>query len=316
MTVDSSVGALFDSLQEKLDLSWPGGRRGNSRIIESSPPENAEISLVGHLNLIHLHRVQIIGHTELSYLDSLDVQARKELLKTLFSGTTDLIIFSGSLQPPDDIKQRSAATNTPLFTSTQTSQLLVNYLQYYLTSLFAEKITLHGVYLEVFSLGLFITGEASAGKSELALELITRGHRLVADDAPSFARTAPDTINGHCPGMLQDVLEVRGLGILNIRAMFGDSAIKQNRNLRLILKLQHMDESQIRTIDKLEGCRNTRVILGVKIPEITLPVAPGRNLAVLAEAAARNHMLNLRGFDAGKRFIEKQSRQLGNEQKI
>lgn len=312
MIVDASAGALFDTLQDKLELAWPD-RRGANRIIHSSDPGNSETSLVGHLNLIHPHRVQIIGNTEIDYLDKLDPSTRQQLLDQLFSGSTDLIIIAGDALPPGDIKQRSAATSTPLFTSTQSSQLLVNYLQYYLTSLYAEKITLHGVFLEVFSLGLFITGEASAGKSELALELITRGHRLVADDAPVFARTAPDIVNGRCPEMLQDVLEVRGLGILNIRAMFGDSAIKPNRNLRLILKLQRMEDNQIRTIDRLQGCRNTCTILGVKIPEITLPVAPGRNLAVLAEAAARNHMLNLRGFDASQRFIEKQSRQLGNE---
>lgn len=313
MIVDASVGALFDSLQDKLGLAWPDNRRGSNRIIQSCVPGNNEISLVGHLNLINPHRVQIIGRTELDYLNNLGDQARKELLKQLFSGTSDLIIVAAPALPPDDIKQHSAATNTPLWTSSQSSQILVNFLQYHLTSLFAEKITLHGVFLEVFSLGLFITGEASAGKSELALELITRGHRLVADDAPIFARTAPDIINGSSPDMLQDVLEVRGLGILNIRAMFGDSAIKPNRNLRLILKLQQMSDDQIQAIDRLEGCRNTRSILDVKIPEITLPVAPGRNLAVLAEAAARNHMLKLRGFNASQHFIDKQSRQLGND---
>ena len=313
MIVDASVGTLFDTLQEKLELEWRGGRRGGNRIIQSSEPGNTEVSLVGHLNFIHLHRVQIIGNTEIQYLDNLNLQDRNEFVNQLFAGSTDLIIIGGSALSPDDIKQRCAATNTPLFTSTQSSQQLVNYLQYHLTRLFAEKITLHGVFLEIFSLGLFITGESSVGKSELALELITRGHRLVADDAPVFARTAPDIINGVCPEILQDFLEVRGLGILNIRSMFGDSAIKQNRNLRLILKLQHMDDNQIRTIDRLQGCRGERTILGIKIPEITLPVAPGRNLAVLAEAAARNHMLNLRGFDASQRFIEKQSQQIGRE---
>jgi HPr kinase/phosphorylase len=313
MIVDASVGTLFDTLQEKLELEWHGGKRGGNRIIQSSESGNTETSLVGHLNLIHLHRVQIIGNTEIQYLDNLPPQNRTDFINQLFTGSTDLIIVGGSAQTPDDIKQRSAATNTPLFTSTQSSQQLVNYLQYYLSRLFAEKITLHGVFMEIFSLGLFITGESSVGKSELALELITRGHRLVADDAPVFARTAPDIINGTCPEILQDFLEVRGLGILNIRAMFGDSAIKQNRNLRLILKLQHMDDNQIRTIDRLQGCRGKRTILGISIPEFTLPVAPGRNLAVLAEAAARDHMLNLRGFDASQRFIENQSQQLDHE---
>lgn len=313
MIIDASVGTLFDTLRKKLELEWPDNRRGENRIIQSAEPNSADISLVGHLNLIHPHRVQILGNTEIHYLDSLGTQARKDIVNQLFSGITDLIIVGDSVQPPDDIKQHSAATSTPLFSSGQTTQMLVNYLQYYLTNLFAKKTTLHGVFMEVFSLGLFITGAASVGKSELALEMIARGHRLVADDAPEFARTAPDVINGRCPEMLRDFLEVRGLGILNIRAMFGDSAIKQNRNLRLILKLEQMDEDQIRNIDRLQGCRNSRKILGVDIPEITLPVAPGRNLAVLAEAAARNHMLYLKGFDANQSFIDRQSRYLGHE---
>jgi HPr kinase/phosphorylase len=146
------------------------------------------------------------------------------------------------------------------------------------------------------------------GKSELALELVARGHRLVADDAPIFAKTSPDLINGRCPEILRDSLEVRGLGILNIRAMFGDSAIKQNRNLRLILKLVQMTEQEIHQIDRLHGARTTQTILGVEIPEITLPVAPGRNLAVLAEAAARNHTLLLKGFDSARLFMERQAR--------
>lgn len=313
MIIDASVGTLFDVLREKLELHWPDKRRGDNRIIQAAEPNSSEISLVGHLNLIHPHRVQILGGTEIRYLDNLGSEARKDIVNQLFSGITDLIIVGDSAETPADIKQRSAAAATPLFTSSLPTQMLVNYLQYYLTNIFAEKTTLHGVFMEVFGLGLFITGDASVGKSELALELIARGHRLVADDAPIFARTAPDVINGRCPEMLRDFLEVRGLGILNIRAMFGDTAIKQNRNLRLILRLQPMDDKEILSIDRLQGCRDTRNILGVEIPEFTLPVAPGRNLAVLAEAAARNHMLNLKGFHASERFIERQSRFLNHD---
>jgi HPr kinase/phosphorylase len=134
----------------------------------------------------------------------------------------------------------------------------------------------------------------------------------VADDAPVFAKTAPDVLNGYCPDILRDFLEVRGLGVLNVRAMFGDSAIKQNRNLRLILKLVQMSEEEIHRIDRLHGARATRTILGVEIPEITLPVAPGRNLAVLAEAAARNQTLRLKGFDSAQLFMDRQARFMEN----
>jgi len=162
--------------------------------------------------------------------------------------------------------------------------------------------------MEVMGTGVLITGESSIGKSELALELLTRGHRLIADDAPEFTRIAPDTLNGTCPDMLRDFLEVRGLGILDVRAMFGASAIKENRNLRLIIVLQDIEEAV--KIDRLHGSRRLRTIQGVDVPEVTLPVGPGRNLAVLLEAAVRNHILIANGYDASDAFIERQKRRL------
>ncbi len=312
MSTDASVGALFDTLKGKLDLTWVGGRTGEARSIKNTESESGGTTLVGHLNLIHSNRVQVLGKTETLYLQKLPEVSRRDFLNQLFDGTSDLIVVGDSQAIPDDIKQRSEASATPLLMSSQPTPQLVNYLQYYLTNLFAKKITLHGVFMEVFSVGLLITGDPSVGKSELALELLARGHRLVADDAPIFARTAPDILNGRCPDILRDFLEVRGLGILNIRAIFGDSAIKQARNLRLVLKLVPMTEEQMHSIDRLHGARTTQTILGVEIPEITLPVAPGRNLAVLAEAAARNHTLFLKGFDSAKLFMDRQARFMDN----
>ncbi|VAW72594.1 HPr kinase/phosphorylase [hydrothermal vent metagenome] len=312
MNTDASVGTLFNTLEGKLDLNWAGGRTGEARSIKNTEVESGGATLVGHLNLIHPNRVQILGETETGYLQKLPEASRRDFLDQLFDGTSDLIVVGDDMSIPDEIKQRSEASATPLLVSSQPTPRLVNYLQYYLTSLFANKITLHGVFMEVFSVGLLIIGDPSVGKSELALELLARGHRLVADDAPIFARTAPDTLNGRCPDVLRDFLEVRGLGILNIRAIFGDSAIKQARNLRLVLKLVPMTEGQIHSIDRLYGARSTQTILGVEIPEITLPVAPGRNLAVLAEAAARNHTLLLKGFDSAKLFMDRQSRFMDN----
>jgi HPr kinase/phosphorylase len=312
MNTDASVGTLFDTLREKLELNWTGSRLGEKRVIDSSESDGGRTALVGHLNLIHPNRVQVLGVTEIGYLERLGENSRRDLLNQLFAGNTELIIIGENQRIPDDLKQRAEASSTPVFLSPRPTAQLVNYLQYYLTSLFAEKITMHGVFMEVFSLGMLITGDPSVGKSELALELVARGHRLVADDAPVFARTAPDVLNGRCPDVLRDFLEVRGLGVLNIRAMFGDSAIKQNRNLRLILRLVSMTEAEMHKIDRLHGSRASQNILGVEIPEITLPVAPGRNLAVLAEAAARNHTLLLKGFDSARLFVERQSRCMEN----
>jgi len=312
MNIDATVGTLFESLKDKLKLQWVGSQLGENRAIKNPQSECSMTALVGHLNLIHPNRVQVLGSTEIHYLDHLGDNSRRDLINQLFNGTTDVIVIGDRQTVPEDIKQRSEASSTPLLSSPQSTLQLVNYLQYYVTNLFADKITLHGVFMEVFSLGLLITGDPSVGKSELALELVARGHRLVADDAPIFAKTSPDLLNGRCPEVLRDSLEVRGLGILNIRAMFGDSAIKQNRNLRLILKLVQMTEEQMHRIDRLQGSRTTQAILGIDIPEITLPVAPGRNLAVLAEAAARNHTLRQKGFDSAKLFMERQARFMDN----
>ncbi len=312
MSFDASVGTLFENLQSKLDLHWAGGHTGHSRSIKNPDSEAERTALVGHLNLIHPNRVQVLGQVEIQYLERLGDSSRHDLVEQLFDGTSDLVVIGDGLAPPEDIRQRSEASLTPLLQSSSTTAQLVNYLQYYLTNLFADKITLHGVFMEVFSVGMLIIGDPSVGKSELALELVARGHRLVADDAPVFAKTSPDTLNGRCPEILRDFLEVRGLGILNIRVMFGDSAIKQARNLRLILKLVSMSEEQMHSIDRLHGARSIQTVLGVEIPEITLPVAPGRNLAVLAEAAARNHALLCKGFDAARLFMDRQARFMEN----
>jgi len=172
-------------------------------------------------------------------------------------------------------------------------------------------VTLHGVFLEVFSIGVLITGEPGSGKSELALELVSRGHRLVADDATEFTLIAPDVIDGACPDLLQDLLEVRGLGVLNIREMFGHTAVKPSKYLRLVIHLKPMlvgEETDAMT--RLTGDVSRRNVLDVDVPKITIPVAPGRNLAVLVEAAVRSHVLKSKGIDPAQTFIDRQAHQM------
>ena len=311
MSTQLTVDALFETLQTQLALTWVAGLAGKRRILRYLPGDDSnDISLVGHLNFIHPHRIQLIGHTELSYLDNLRKNSRKDTITQLFSDHSDLVIVCEDLPVPEDIRQRADATPLPVLTSSLPSQEIINHLQHYYSHQYAQRIMLHGVFMEVIGSGVLITGDPSVGKSELALELVSRGHRLIADDSPEFARVSPDEISGTCPDLLRDFLEVRGLGILNIRAMFGDSAIKQSKFLRLVIHLEKMGEEQIKGIDRLRGSRQTRDILGVQITEITLPVAPGRNLAVMVEAAARTHILALKGYDASQVFIDRQQKQI------
>ena len=308
MSTTLDTRTLYSALESKLGLSWISGEEHQDEPIHVSSEDDKETSLVGHLNLISQHRIQILGKQELDYLDSLKKNSRNDAVSQLFSGTSHLVIVTHKLAAPDYLQTAAIQSNTPLLSATVLSEDAIQILNYYLTSYFAKNITLHGVFMEVMGTGVLITGDASIGKSELALELLTRGHRLIADDAPEFTRTSPETLNGTCPEMLRDFLEVRGLGILNVRSMFGASAIKQHRNLRLIIVLQDIDEST--ETDRLHGSRRMRSIQDVEITEVTLPVGPGRNLAVLVEAAVRNHILISKGYDASEAFIERQKRRL------
>lgn len=169
-----------------------------------------------------------------------------------------------------------------------------------------EQITLHGVYMEVLGLGVLLTGESGIGKSELALDLINRGHTLIADDAPSFHLSAHDAVIGTCPPVLQDFLEVRGIGILNVRAMFGDTAIRDSKRLRLIIRLVVFHDEELLNMDRLHGMYRTRNVLEIEIPEVTVPVAPGRNLDILVEAAVRNEILKRNGYVSSEEFLKRQ----------
>jgi HPr kinase/phosphorylase len=306
---------LFDAMRARLDLRWEAGKRGGKQLLEPRelPLSARKPSLVGYLNFIHSNRVQIVGLEELAYLDNLDSRQRWDLLAKLFAKKPLAIIVSNKNAMPADIKEGAEEAGTPLWLSSKRGHEILNYLQHFLTRAIARTTTVHGVFLEVYSLGVLVTGESGAGKSELALELISRGHRLVADDAPEFTLVEPEVLDGGCPAILQDVLEVRGLGILNIREMFGDTAVKRNKYLRLIIHLMPLAMLPEDQIDRLYGSYSTRRILDVEIPVITLPVAPGRNLAVLLEAAVRNHALKLKGVDATQRFIERQKKLISQD---
>lgn len=316
MTSTVTIRQLFEQQHERLNLQWVTGSEGsgNEVLPEELKSSNQNISLIGHLNLIHPHRIQVLGTPEIHYLENLDAIICTETLRQLFARNPAAVIISDGNAPLKELENLASSTATPLLMSTFRSPVLVKNIDYYLSNLLADSVTVHGAYLEVMGIGVMLTGKSGVGKSELALELISRGHRLIADDIAEFTRISPDTLNGTCPDALQDFLEVRGLGILDIRSMFGDNAIKHNKFLRLFINLEQMSDEQIRKLNRLEANEKPRTILGIDIPEITLAVAPGRNLAVLVESAARNHVLIIRGYDATKEFVKKQKELIDKSQ--
>jgi HPr kinase/phosphorylase len=313
LTNQLSIEDLYDIHRDSLELEWVAGKEGaklaNIRDEEQTSTDSANnFSLVGHLNLIHPHQIQVIGKMEIKYLEGLRNISMQDAISQLFHSQPVCVIVADGCEVPTLLKRKSNEHSIPLFSSPKKGNKLANVLHYFLSNLFADMLTLHGVYMEVMAIGVLITGPSGIGKSELALELISRGHRLIADDAPLFSRIAPDIINGTCPKTLQDFLEVRGLGIINVRELFGDSAIKKNKYLKLIVQLEPMDANDLLSLDRLEGSYNTRSILDMDIPQITLPVAPGRNLAIMMECAARNHILRDSGYNASEVFARRQKR--------
>ncbi|GJM10803.1 MAG: HPr kinase/phosphorylase [Lysobacteraceae bacterium] len=300
-----SAGDLFEQVQARLELTWTTGKTGSAREITAGELQHARPSSVGYLNMIHPNNVQVLGREELDYLDALDARLRWETIAQIFAQRPTALVISDGLMPTDDLLESAAESATAIWSSPRPGYDLVSYLQHHIGRALAQRVSLHGVFMEVSSIGVLITGDAGAGKSELALELVTRGHRLIADDSAEMTLIAPDVIDGTCPELLQDCLEVRGLGVLNVRVMFGDDAVKNNKYLRLIIHLQLTTDPSEIVHDRLHGETSTREVLGVQVPTITIPVAPGRNMAVIVEAAVRNQILKMKGYDAARAFINR-----------
>ncbi len=307
-----SAESIIINLASKIELKWAAGEEDPKRPLHEVDV-NEHATLIGHLNLIHNNIIQVIGKTECDYLQSLDDDFRNSTLTQLFTNKTVAIILSDGLPVPDILAEYANKYSVPVLSCKAESNDVVDTARYYLHKLFSNKEILHGVYMEVLGTGVLITGESSVGKSELALELISRGHRLIADDAPEFTKIGPDILDGRSPSILQGFMEVRGLGVLNVREMYGDNAIKINKYLRLIIHMERMNDDNISDFSRLTGRTRMQKILNVEIPVTLIPVAPGRNLAVIVEAAVRNHILRDNGYDASQQLIDLQQRAIEND---
>ncbi|MDX9884092.1 HPr(Ser) kinase/phosphatase [Thauera sp.] len=303
----TSVARLYEIHRASLSLTHVSGRLDGRLAVGDEQIWPAD--LVGHLNLIHPTRLQILGTAELAWAQRQSNEKVARHLNEILSAHPPAIIVADGCEVPNIIHGICEAHDVALFTARHPSASVIDHLRLYLSRELAEKVSLHGVFMDVLGLGVLVTGDSGAGKSELGLELISRGHGLVADDVVELSRVAPTVLEGRCPEMLQDFIEVRGLGLLNIRTIFGETACRRKMRLRLIC---HLDRRQPGPDDpsRLPLQQETQDILGVKIGRVVLPVAAGRNLAVLLEAAVRSTILQLRGIDSTQEFIERQTRAL------
>lgn len=309
-----TVRRLYQENQHKLKLTWAAGTAGldNRIFVDSARPV---LALVGHLNFIHPNRIQVIGITEHAFL--LRMQAGEDVrvsLNDLLDLDVALIIVANELTVPPLLHNYCHAHNIPLMTSLLESPHLMDVLRIYLQRTLAVSTIAHGVFLDVFEVGVLLMGKSGLGKSELALELISRGHRLVADDAIEIHRTAPEKLEGRCPKMLRDFLEVRGLGVLNIRTIFGETSVRNKKQLNLIINLVEADAHYMQNLDRLSVQTEQQEFLNVAIRKITIPVAIGRNLAVLVEAAVQNYILQMRGIDSTQEFLNRHTQSMKEDE--
>src|ERR671915_238521 len=293
-----NVARLHDDNREALSLAWVAGREGGTAVRREAA---AAAALIGHLNLTHPNSIQVIGAYEAGIVGG--------FVERLLESHPAAVIVADGGAPPAALVEAATQTRTPLFTSPLPAPQVIEKLARYLARLLAESTELHGVFMDVLGVGVLITGESGVGKSELGLELISRGHGLVADDVVEISRIAVDTLEGRCPPLLKDFLEVRGLGLLNIRTIFGETAVRRKMKLRLIPPLERLAGGRD-PAERLPLAALSEEILGVIVGKVIIPVAAGRNLAVLVEAAVRNQILKLRGIDSMSEFLARQSREL------
>jgi len=298
------VAELFEKNRERLKLAWIGGTL--DRPIAVNRDDVSPADLIGHLNLIHPDRVQVLGSPEIIWYKRHLDDPHEHIFQQVIDARPPAIIVADDCDILDEIRAACAATDTPLLSTPLPTAQVIDALRVYVSRQLAETVTLHGVFMDVLGIGVLITGDSGVGKSELGLELITRGHGLVADDVVEVSRVAADVLEGRCPELLKDFIEVRGLGLLNIRTVFGETACRRKMRLKLIAHLQRPSAGAEMARLPLDAL--TENVLGVTVRKVVLPVAAGRNLAVLLEAAVRATILLLRGIDSMEEFMRRQQR--------
>ena len=257
-------------------------------------------------------RPQVIGKVEMTYLESMKVKARREMYRTYFSYSIPCIIICRRMQPPQDLLDAAKAANVPVYQSAELTTSFSHKVLGYLNRCLAPRITQHGVLVDVYGIGVLLTGESGVGKSETALELVKRGHQLVADDVVDIRRVSDTRLVGECPPMIRHFMEIRGIGIIDIRAMFGVGAVSLSKTIDLVMHLERWVEG--REYDRLGLKEDCVDILGVKVPQLLTPVRLGRNLAIIVEVAARNFSLRRLGYSAAHELDQRINESIRHQQ--
>lgn len=309
-----SAEALFDAHRDTLRWEWVAGHAHPERRFDDDAVRDARAAadLVGYLNYIHPYRVQIVGRREVAYLTATPQDDQERRISRIVALEPPVLIVADGQKAPERLAAMCDRAEIPLFVTAESAGHVIDLVRGYLGEHFADRTTRHGVFMDILGLGVLITGESGLGKSELGLELVSRGHGLVADDAVDIYRNSQTSLEGRCPPLLQNLLEVRGIGLLDIKAIFGETAVRRKMRLKLIVHLVRK-ETMEREFERLPYEPLYEDILELPVRKVVIAVDAGRNLAVLVEAAVRNTVLQLRGIDTYQEFVRRHQEAMDQE---
>lgn len=273
--------------------------------VESEDVNRAALPLAGYFEYFPYERIQIIGKTEYTYFKNIAKEKRKEILDKFFSYEIPVLIVTRDLEIDDDIIEKAKKYNRVVLSSKSSTTRFINKLSNYLDNKLAPHVTMHGVLVDVYGIGVLIKGESSIGKSETALELIQKGHRLVADDAVEIRKVDDNRLVGQAPEILKHYMEIRGIGIIDVKSLYGVGAIKSQKSIDLVIELENWNQQKY--YDRLGLDREYEDILGKKVEKLVIPVKPGRNTSMIIEVAAMNFRQRGMGIDAAQEFTKKLS---------
>jgi Serine kinase of the HPr protein, regulates carbohydrate metabolism len=302
-----NVKTIFEELHETLRWEWCCGHDGGDRVFDADMVSQAlsNVDLVGYLNFIHPHQIPVLGQLEVDYFKDKTQETHAELFASFCAIKPPAVVLADGQEPVEPLVGLCKAHAVPLFVTQECAAYVVEVLRSYLSQSFALKASMHGVFMDIFGVGVLLQGESGIGKSELGLDLVSRGHGLVADDVVDFMLIRQGVIEGHCPALLENLLEVRGIGLLDVKTIFGERAVRHKMELQLIVRLLRREIWELE-FERLPTKALTQNVLGEAIREVVIPVQAGRNIAVLVEAAVRNTMLQIQGIDTYQEFVKRQ----------
>lgn len=290
-------------LAQKFSMEVVSGSEGLKRTIETADLSRPGLEMAGYFEYHPEDRVQILGKTELAFYSRLPEQDRKDRMERLCSYETPCIVVTRGLDVPEELLEASNRTGLPVMRSNAPTTTLAGQITDYLEHKLAPSTTIHGVLVDVYGIGMLISGSSGIGKSETALELVKRGHRLIADDAVEIRQTAENVLIGNAPELIKHLLEIRGVGIINVMTLFGAGAVRNNTKINVVVKLETWQQDK--QYDRLGLDEEYTRIIETDVPLVTIPVRPGRNLAVIIEVAAMNYRLKRMGYNAALQFTNK-----------